>query len=173
MSNKLFEQFIRACIKNGIIIDTCLFLALIFGNNHKRTKNLDNILPILSIIVTYCTSQQSQIIITPHILAELSNLTVNRSKDIDNEDKKNINALINKVKESTEAFIAKNDILNNHATHFLGFTDVSIIEAARKYEYGVLTQDAKLYLELQRANCQSINILDLVNYKQLLEVYQR
>lgn len=173
MSDRTLEEFIHACVKYGIIVDTCLFLAFVFGCNNKRTHDLGKILPILNQIINYCLVKQSKIILTPHILAELSNLVVNREKNIDSQDKRNISTLIDKVNGSTEKIITKEDIVKNKATSFLGFADVSIIEAAKQNNYGVLTKDGKLHLELQRAGCQSINILDLAKYNQLLKVYQR
>lgn len=132
--------------RRGIIIDTNLMLVYIVGmcnpnyvGHFRRTEgyckeDYDYISSVLS--------HFSKVIVTPHILAELSNLS---PKIRDNKQDKKLAAyfdVFRQVLERTdEEYINKDDILSSTLLPKLGITDLTIVEAAEKYKCLVFTDD--------------------------------
>ena len=135
--------------RKGIIIDTNLMLVYIVGmynpnyvgQFHKTEdycrEDYDYIYSVLS--------HFSKVIITPHILAELSNLS---PKIQDNKQDKKLLEYFNVFKDvlerTSERYIKKDDILNFPLLPKFGITDLAIIEAAKRYNYLVFTNDSSM-----------------------------
>jgi len=140
-----YKSLIRKHSSRGILIDTNLLLLYLIGmfdenyiNRFKRTKkySIDDF-KIVKNIINYFR----KIIVTPQILAEISNL----SKDIkDPFLSKYFSKLIDIIKDSEELYINKNDLLKPLLLPKYGFTDVSIIESADVHNHLIFTDDFPL-----------------------------
>lgn len=152
------DSMISKYSNKGILVDTNLLLLLITGlfdknyiQQFKRTDkySIEDFEVVSEIILKF-----SSIIITPHILAELSNL----SSQMKNLEKSFIQ-VIEIIKNSQEVYIQKDDLLS-HDKFILkfGFTDISILEGALKYKLLVFTDDANLNSILQHKGVDTINL---------------
>ena len=93
----------------------------------------------------------NRIIITPQILAEIYSLS---HTELDKSDKQKFSdyftKAIEKLKSCQEHYIPLNVLIKNTGIIIkFGFTDVSIIEAAREKKSVILTDDFRLYATLQ------------------------
>jgi hypothetical protein len=145
-SNK--EAFFHACIFNGFIVDANLFLLLAFDTSHKKTDGMDEELVITRRVATHCSDQGGKLILTPHIISEISNMLINRGKRFDFSHDANFIKLTKFLQEAKEHPVEKELILGNAHLSHIGFTDLSILEAAKKENYGVLTIDGELFSRL-------------------------
>lgn len=143
---KLGKYFMSKKLKTRrktIITDTSPLLLLLIGSYDKSTikgfKRLsrydsDDFELLFQFVAT------RKVIVTPQILAEVSNF-VKMLKD--NPD--TFSEIIGKNKELLEKlcekYIPKNDILSSQELVRFGFTDVSIIVAAKENDALVLTDD--------------------------------
>jgi len=152
-------------LNKGLLIDTNLLILLITGyydksyiKKFKRTakysiedfENLSKIVDGFNNIVT-----------TPHILAEVSNLCINRKgpDDSNNTGFENfIKVLIDTIYQLKEVYLEKNSILILDYFDYLGVTDSAIIEIARKNKYNVITDDAGVFRMLSKFKIPVINI---------------
>lgn len=154
---KSVTEFFRASIKNGLIVDANLFLLLAFELDHKRTEDLGGELEVLQAITSYCVDQGGRLILTPHIIAEVSNMLINRGKKFDLSGDSKFARLTRFVALAAEKHISKELILDNKHLAYLGFTDLSIMEAAKEDGFGVLTLDNELYCKLTDEECLVVN----------------
>lgn len=145
--------FLRACIRNGFILDTNTFLLLTLGTSHKKTLGYDEELKIVRRIASYCSENKGKLVLTPHIVSEVSNILINRSKRHDFSENQNFTKKVEFIKNATEHQVEKDVILNNTHLNYIGFTDLSILEAAKKEKYGVLTMDGELFCRLCDDSC--------------------
>jgi len=155
--------FERACINNGLIIDTNLLILLLVGyydidfiKTCTKTNEYDksDFIYIASII----KELKPKIIVTPHILTELSNLTFKKmlSGDKFNKYFQEVCALL---ELADERHIGKDTIMrDSKLLASFGFTDLSIIEAAKKHGYAVITDDNPFYVQLLNASCVAENL---------------
>ena len=166
MPPKGVDNFLKSCIERGLLIDTCCLLILCFGTSHKRTHGMDNEQMILDRIVKFTTERGSRIILTPHIVAEASNIVLNRKKPSHAQDVGDIfNSLVNAIKSMHEHHIPKDKVINSGYISFLGFTDISIMSAAQKRGYGVVTVDSELFSRLCEVGCNVVHptTIDITN----------
>ena len=94
------------------------------------------------------------LITTPCILAELSNLSP-RGKEP--RLAMYYGQLVTALKAAEEQYVGKDVILDSPLLPRIGFTDLSIIEAAKRDKRLVLTDDLPLAEYLRRSNCDVIN----------------
>lgn len=156
------QDILQKYSKIGLIIDTNLLLLYLVGiydvnliTNFKRTAKytsedfniIDNFLKYFNKVIT-----------TPYILSELSNLSLQIKEP---KKKDYFIYLIKVLKQYYEEHIAKDTILDSRELYLLpqiGFTDLSIIEAVKKNEYLVFTDDFKLTGYLQSLKFDVINL---------------
>lgn len=125
----------------GIIIDTNVMLVYIVGiynQNYllkfERTRGYKEVFEYVYAVLP----QFRRHIITPHILTELSNLSMRIQ---DNRLVEYFSVFSRILGGTAEEYISKDDILNSVLLPKLGVTDLTIIEAAEKYKCLVFTDD--------------------------------
>ena len=82
------------------------------------------------------------VMITPQILAEVSNLINNRLSRNDFYDF--MNKIVKNLLKYEEVYIKKEDILVKEDTKILGITDIGIFLSGEKTKHMILTKDLKL-----------------------------
>ncbi len=84
-----------------------------------------------------------KIIITPHVLSEVNMLSKKIGEEYRNDY---FLALVRELEKHQEYCIPLKVLLKNGAIVEFGFTDISLIEAAEKNKWIVLTDDLRLYM---------------------------
>ncbi|MCL2110269.1 PIN domain-containing protein [Microgenomates group bacterium] len=157
-----YIDLIRICRKKGVLLDANTLLAYLVGcenplniTNHKRIdgyfgKDYDMIAKILS--------ESSSLIITPYILAEVSNLIpldkrAKRGRDHTNNQyfDKSVDFLGSGMKESWKR--VADLIRDRNVLSRLGIADTSIVEVALSKGCAVITEDGDLCRELLAREC--------------------
>lgn len=135
--------------KKKLILDTNLLLLLLIGACDKNflrgcdctKKYTDNDHDLLLKMLRFF---ESEVVITPHILAEFSNLL---RRDI-KEPKLHycLTTIMDRLKNYKEEHISLERLLGTKVSILilLGFSDMSIIEAAKKIDAVILTDDIGL-----------------------------
>lgn len=159
MTSSILQKYIKQYATKGILVDTNLLLLFfigIFDENYiktfKRTKgySIEEFSWVEDIIHKF-----SKIIVTPQILAELSNL----SKQMDKPKlKQYFSKLVGVIKKSREIYINKDQLMEINSLVEVGFTDFSIIKSATAGKYLVFTDDWPLIGYLQKEKVDVINL---------------
>jgi hypothetical protein len=137
--------------KKSLIIDTNILLLFFVGVFNKDYINKCSLtagkytpedFDLLIKIISYF---KPEIIITPQILAEISNHSKTSIKDPHFSNYFNI--VVNRLKAYKEHHIALQKIigLDIKILSNFGFTDMSIAETAKELESAILTDDYRLY----------------------------
>ena len=136
----------------GIIVDTNLLILFLVGkydidyiSKFKITYkySIEDFEILRDFVVKF-----KKIIITPHILAELSNLSM---KITENRLKEYFKYFIEILKKSDEINIDKNSILLSKYVDKIGITDVGIMLASENDDFLFITDDIKLaYISLSK-----------------------
>jgi hypothetical protein len=152
------EREISRYYNKGLIIDTNLLLLLVVGlydrnfiNKFKRVSayNIEDFETLRKF-----TSKFKIIIITPHILAELSNLSFNiEGKRL----KKYFYFFSNILYPYKEVYLHKNILLNLELAGKIGITDCGIIETAKRHKCLAITDDLNVYLHMCYLNLPAVN----------------
>jgi hypothetical protein len=141
----------------SIAIDTNLLVLLVVGltdrnliEKHKRTKSfqcadLDLLIRVLS--------RFDQIIVTPHILTEASNLIVQVGEPAASALRKTLSVLLESQREEFEPSI---EVSKHHEFLRLGLTDCAILNVIGS-EMPFITTDLDLYLSAAKSNNSAIN----------------
>lgn len=152
----------------GLIIDSNLLILLITGYYDKNYIKSFKRTSLYSVedfnVLKKIVDKFSKIIITPHILTEISNLCIDQKGDDSIKNKKFREFLITFIRtiySFKEIHIAKNQILVLEYFHYLGVTDSAIIEIAIKNKLNVITDDAGVYVKLYYLNVPVINLTHL------------
>lgn len=156
-------DLIRKYKSSGLLLDTNLFVLLVIGmidkkgvTNNKRTSayTQDDFEILLNFI-----SQFSKIIVTPHIMAETSNLV-----DVFNKKLKAAPFLIikNLIEQQNfnEIDIPSIEIINSPGFFQYGLTDSGLVEVASN-KYLILTDDLKV------ANYAYARSADIINFNHI------
>ena len=134
----------------GYFIDSNLLLLLVVGRSsrdiiakHKRlrqftARDYDILLDLLD--------GTAQVFVTPHTLAEASNLLAQHGNP---ERSLLFDELRCLIHESKEVIVAGTDASNHHAFKRLGLTDAALLEVVTK-QVQLLTVDLDLYLEAEK-----------------------
>jgi rRNA-processing protein FCF1 len=138
----------------SLIIDTNILLLFFIGifdpcylkecplmtdNGKNYTKNHFELMKkILEIFL-------NKIIITPHVLSEINMLSRKRVKP---ESRMNslFAKIIQQLERCREEHVELKIILENGGILKFGFTDISLIEAAKKNKWAILTDELNLYV---------------------------
>ncbi|XOB46488.1 MAG: hypothetical protein ACKKMV_03490 [Candidatus Nealsonbacteria bacterium] len=157
-----YIQFlIRKYFSKGIIIDTNLLILYLIGSwspdyigksrvTYDRGYTVEDFRIINRLLQFF-----KKIIITPQILAELSNLTFDREAS---QFKGYFAEVIGFVNKCNEKYISKDDMISKPFLSKIGFTDQSIIEASKNNNLLVLTDDFPLVGFLTSSKCDFINL---------------
>lgn len=162
----MIEQHIRAYRRKGILVDTNLLLLLIVGatpsiKNFKRTNmyNSSDYELLVRLI-----DQFEKLIATPHILAEVSNLSNGlyggQQEDFFETLKRSLSSLI------VEIHVPAAEIADNYSLSPHGVADVGVVALA-KNNYLVLTDDLRV------ANFALQNSVDVINFNHVRDVMWR
>lgn len=145
-----------------LIVDTNLLILYFVGNfkpsfiqKFKRTSKFDiDDFERVQNLIHYA----KRVVVTPQILAEISNL----SKDI-NEPyySEYFILLIKELKLFLEKHIGMNKLITHTYLSKIGFADMSIYEAAKTHKFNVLTDDFELHSRLLRDGMSSVNLYEL------------
>jgi rRNA-processing protein FCF1 len=156
------EIYYRACSQNGLIIDTNLLILLLVGRYEPTylkdcPRTCQYSVKDFVFIENLVNYTNAKIIVTPHILAELSNLTFDKML-YGRSLEAYISQVINTIKGTEERHTHKDKILANDLLKRLGFADLSVIEASSEHGCAVMTDDDKLYKYLCDATCPAMNL---------------
>ncbi|MCJ8205800.1 PIN domain-containing protein [Pseudomonas sp. RGM2987] len=157
----MIDAYIKQYRKKGIIVDTNLLLLVIAGGtpsivDFKRTSGYtsDDYLLLINVIDKF-----EKLISTPHILAELSNLTNGLyGKHL----QEFYETLKNSLSSISEIHCPALDISKDFELFPYGLADVGIIAAA-KNNYLVLTDDLRV------ASFAHQHCVDVINFNHLRE----
>lgn len=148
----------------GLIIDTNLLLLYFVGCyspnliytckfTHEYTE--DDFKKI-KFLVEYFRN----IYITPQILAEISNIS--KKERSCSWFQNYLDLLIKIIKGINEEHIKVKQLLNQPALlKIIGFTDLSLIQLAKKYKLAIITNDRPFYVEARKEQCQITYFTDL------------
>jgi len=132
--------------KKPIITDTSPLLLLLIGSYNKNTiKNFKRLSKYNSddydLLFQFVAARK--VMVTPQVLAEVSNFAreLKNNPDTFSEIIKINKSLLEKIYEK---YIPKDDILASQELFKFGFTDISIIVAAKENDALVLTDDYPL-----------------------------
>lgn len=131
-----------------VVIDTIPLLLFLIGgydtkliSEFKRLKSYHYSVKDFKTLQNFL-SYSKNVIVTPGVLCEVSNYAEQLANDRFSEL---INKNINFLKFTTEIHIHKDNILESNQIFKFGFTDTSILFAAKKNNGNILTKDYKLY----------------------------
>ena len=131
-----------------VVIDTIPLLLFLIGgydekliSEFKRLKSYHYSVKDFKTLQNFL-SHSRNIIVTPGVLCEVSNYAEQLANDRFSEL---INTNIKFLKYTNEIYIKKDTILESNQIFKFGFTDTSILFAAKKNNGGILTKDYKLY----------------------------
>lgn len=145
----------------GLLIDTNVLLLYLVGifdkdliERFKRTRsyNAQDFALLANLVCLF-----ARIVTTPHILAELSNLSLQMKEP---RVTRYFDVVVETLRTMREEYLSKDSLLASRSLRWLpriGFTDLSIIEAASIHKYLVLTDDFTGAQCLHASNCDVIN----------------
>jgi len=165
MSKKLKSR------KKLIITDTSPLLLLLIGSYNKNTikgfKRLskydsDDFDLLLQFVA------KRKVMVTPQVLAEVSNFAkeLKNKPDTFSEIIGQNKALLEKI---CEKYIPKNDILGSQEFVKFGFTDASIIVAAKENDALVLTDDFPLLGICKRNGLETKHMKEIMEMKEIFK----
>jgi hypothetical protein len=157
------QSLVRKYRGKGIIVDTNLLLVILIGlydknliKRFEKTSAYDDedFIELQKIVKTF-----GGMVVTPQILAEVSNLTFDKIQDPG--IKSYVKHAVGFIGKSKESYISKDILLSNKMLTRFGFTDISITESVAESGYLVITDDLKLYHLLLgiKGDCININHL--------------
>jgi len=157
------EHFLDRYASKGVLIDTNLLLVYLIGTFDRsflqrfpRTQNYtSNDYDILSCFL----ERFHRVIVTPHILTEVSNLSLQALKDPYAEDF--FASMAHVLGSHVEKHIPKERILPSPHLARFGFTDLSIQETARELRCLVLSDDLRLVVHLGDCGLAAANFTSI------------
>jgi len=153
------EYYIQKYSSKGVILDTNLLILYLVGsydkNNIKKFKRthsfeIEDFKFIASLLKFF-----RNIVVTPQILAEISNFTFEETTP---DFSSYFTNAINWLQKTNEKYFHKNDLLPIPCLANIGFTDLTIIEASKNKRLLVLTDDGSLCSFLTSFDCDFINL---------------
>jgi len=136
------DKFFSSYLRNGIIVDSCVlldFLHLHMDNNDVNctlTEDQKKSFLQLERFLSVSTTKY----VTPHILAELSNL-INTSTSNSQDFSTLMDLLKEKLEKYEEICPRKEDVLSEPSVNEFGITDVGIKLLSKQDEKIILTKD--------------------------------
>lgn len=137
------EKNIQSYFRKGIIVDTGPLVLLLAGHYNYNSIGKSKLTAEFEKgdfdILTSFLSKFRKIIVTPHVLAEVSNLIntkVNKSNFADFIEK-----IIEKLSDFKEVYIQKDEIISRENVKKVGITDAGILLACERDNNLILTKD--------------------------------
>lgn len=161
------EEIKNFCIKNGrktLLLDSNLFILLIVGAIDLKYIPKCNLTSKYSaqdfdLLKKVLAHFHSEILVTPQIIAELSNLSKGGMDD--GRHHHFFTTMIDKLKTCTEEHVPMINLFSSTVSFSmvpkLGFSDIGIVEAAKKKDAIILTDDLDLSVYASRSKIHSIN----------------
>ncbi len=144
---------------NALLVDSNLLLLYLIGTYDRelivRFKRTDQYTEEDFDLVASVIRRFPRIIVTPQILAEVSNLSMQLKGD---HARAYFAVLIEVVRNSVEKHIDKDLLLDKANLPRFGFTDLSMLEASKQHGYVVLTDDFKAMALLVTHRCRVVNL---------------
>ncbi len=146
LDSLLSYYYKKGLIKGGVLFDANLLLVYWVGLlDRKLIKSVSSTSTFSEEDyerIMLIRSRFKRIFITPHIISEVSNLSFN---DIHGPQLvRYLKQLVNSLKGFEEKYITKERIAENSIFFNVGFTDTSIVEAAKELKLFVVTTDGPL-----------------------------
>ncbi len=162
--NSYTEEAERLVVKHaskGALIDTCLLLVLLAGGHSpsligNSKLSIDKFSNEDFLFLRNLLKPLHRIVITPQVLAELSNLSGKISGELKKSYYKNI---IEYLKPAHEVHVVKDTLLAYPELPRLGFTDISILDFSKTNNFLIITDDRDLYETAIKNNCECIFFL--------------
>jgi rRNA-processing protein FCF1 len=136
------DRHFNSYLRNGLIVDSCVLLEFL-NLHHLNTKESYSFTEEeekLFLQLSRFLSVNSKKYITPHILAELSNL-INKITSNPEDFSKLINLIKEKLEEYEEIHLGKKEILDELSVNKFGITDVGIKLLSKQDDKIILTKD--------------------------------
>ena len=153
------DALVLNCASHGLLVDTNVLLMYLVGSYDpgyiglfKRTQQYST---EDFQIVRGLAHRFRRLVTTPHILSELTNL----SRGVHEPRlSKYFRCLIGVLRRAHEVHVHKDVLLSHARLPRFGFTDLSILEAAKRSKYLVLTDDFAAAGILRAERCDVINL---------------
>jgi len=153
-------------IKNGVIVDTNLMLVLLLGYFGKESSSCSRTLKYSTELYPFINRYLHGFHFyhtTPSILTEVFNL-IKPSSVI---SKGNQAKLVKFIEDYKETFYSSKHLMSLDSFYKFELTDTSIIKLAKEKTLLVITDDGRLYPQLQ-SNCIEYVDMKIVNSKLIL-----
>lgn len=154
-----------------LIPDTSPLLLILMGlydkkciTNCKRLSNKNYETEDYELLLQFIAKKK--IIVTPHILTEVSNFA---SKLKENRFSEFIDANRPILEKTDEEYVSITNILKETEIIKFGFTDTSIIVAARKNNGLVLTDDFPLFGMCKKIGINAVHMNDILSTKEIFQ----
>ncbi len=165
---KSIIAFREAKGKQKLILDTNLLILLLVGffdpdhiENCPRTKGFckDDFDLLLKILENF----ESEIIITPHVLAELSNLSKSKMGVPEDKISSYFKVIIDKLSKFQEEHIPLKELIGIDLKILVrfGFPDMSIIESSKKLRAIILTKEDDMVDHARSIGIKAINFTNI------------
>lgn len=159
-------DLVEKYIPKGVLLDTNLFVLLIIGlvdrekiPSHKRTNNYT---PDDFDLLVYVLDRFQKIVVTPHILAETSNLMDTFTRQMKALPFRCLKSIIERI-TFLEVHLPAIQVCQLSGFERFGLSDAALVEVARE-EYLILTDDLGL---MNFALSQSV---DVVNFNHIRDM---
>ena len=137
------EKDIRLYFRKGIIVDTGPLILLLAGyynyDSIGKSKLTAEFIKRDFDILTSFLSKFRKIIVTPHVLSEVSNLINTRVHKSDFADF--IEKIIENLSDFKEVYVQKDEIISREELKKVGITDTGILLACERDNNLILTKD--------------------------------
>lgn len=161
LSSNSLASLVSRYREKGLIFDTNLLLLLLYGLFDKsRLSQFRRVTQYSEQDFEYIYKLApafNKIIVTPQILAELTNLM----KVAVHEEHRMLQSVLILLKGAGEKHFGKDHLSVDPLFMKLGFTDISILAAARKRRVLVVTDDLPLTHALRSRECDVLNLNDV------------
>lgn len=169
------QRYIHKRRPSGVIVDTNILLLLLVGNykssfikdcilftKNKKNYTSDDFVLLQRIIGFFA----NKLIVTPHILAELSNLSITGKKGMFGEEVLLYLQSVVNILKNAEEHHQHSEFLWGMKLAILsrfGFTDLTIYELAKNKNIPILTDELDLYLHLRESRFPVIKFQNIKN----------
>ncbi|VVB94109.1 Uncharacterised protein [uncultured archaeon] len=154
-----------------VIPDTSPLLLILMGlydkeciTNFKRLSNKNYKIEDYELLLQFIAKKK--IIVTPHILTEVSNFA---TKLKENKFSEFIDANRPVLEKIDEEYVSKTNLLNETELIKFGFTDTSIVVAARKNNGLVLTDDFPLFGMCKKIGINAVHMNEILSTKEIFQ----
>lgn len=146
----------------GLIVDTNLLLVLVVGLGNPgfvgRFRRTEAYTPNDFLLLRHVVGLFPKIILTPQVLAELTNLLPAAEDDATELVHDQV---VQTLSQAFEIYVPKDELLPNPLLRRVGFTDLSLLRVALDGDYLVLTDDLRASVQLRSGGCSVLNFVHL------------